>query len=152
MLLLSERNCQLIRDIPEEIKTLAVYGDQLRIQQLLAGFLMNVVPYAPFPDDGLVAEYLAQLQKNLMYLAAIPDAQPQIPALPPQMALHPSMQQGFYMQHPQTATMAQQRGEASLDGDVMAADDIDQIEYPILLLAIPFIVSCIDSFFFKDVS
>jgi hypothetical protein len=42
--------------------------------------------------------------------------------------------------------------EASLDGDVMAADDIDQIEYPILLLAIPFIVSCIDSFFFKDVS
>ncbi|WJX91985.1 hypothetical protein P8452_73691 [Trifolium repens] len=135
MLLLSERNCQLIRDIPEEIKTLAVYGDQLRIQQLLAGFLMNVVPYAPFPDGWL--------QKNLMYLAAIPDAQPQIPALPPQMALHPSMQQGFYMQHPQTATMAQQRGEA---------DDIDQIEYPILLLAIPFIVSCIDSFFFKDVS
>ncbi|MCI28405.1 GRF1-interacting factor 3-like, partial [Trifolium medium] len=26
----------------------------------------------------------AQLQKNLMYLAAIPDAQPQTPALPPQ--------------------------------------------------------------------
>ncbi|KAE8708823.1 Phytochrome B [Hibiscus syriacus] len=53
MLLLRERNLQLIRDIPEEIKTLAVYGDQARIQQVLADFLLNMVRYAP-SDDGWV--------------------------------------------------------------------------------------------------
>ncbi|GLT81504.1 hypothetical protein SLA2020_528860 [Shorea laevis] len=47
MLLLRERNLQLIRDIPEEIKTLAVCGDQARIQQVLAEFLLNMVHYAP---------------------------------------------------------------------------------------------------------
>lgn len=47
MLLLRERNLQLLRDIPEEIKTLAVYGDQARIQQVLADFLLNMVRYAP---------------------------------------------------------------------------------------------------------
>ncbi|CAN1353989.1 GRF1-interacting factor 3 [Linum perenne] len=58
------------------------------------------------------AEYQAQLQKNLMYLAAIADAQPQGPAaaMPPQH--HPAtMQQGaYYMQHPQAAAMGQQPG------------------------------------------
>ncbi|GAU24774.1 hypothetical protein TSUD_356030 [Trifolium subterraneum] len=53
--------------------------------------------------------YQTQFQKNLMYLAAIPDAHPQTPALPLQMAPHPSMQQGFYMQHPQAAAVAQQQ-------------------------------------------
>uniref|UniRef100_A0A5B7B1A5 Putative GRF1-interacting factor 3 n=1 Tax=Davidia involucrata TaxID=16924 RepID=A0A5B7B1A5_DAVIN len=57
------------------------------------------------------AQYQAQLQKNLMYLAAIADAQPQAPTMPTQMAPHPAMQQGgFYMQHPQAAAMAQQSG------------------------------------------
>lgn len=57
------------------------------------------------------AQYQARLQKNLMYLAAIADAQPQSPAIPTQMAPHPAMQQGgFYMQHPQAAAMTQQQG------------------------------------------
>ncbi|KAA8516217.1 hypothetical protein F0562_019396 [Nyssa sinensis] len=57
------------------------------------------------------AQYQAQLQKNLMYLAAIADAQPQAPTMPTQMAPHPAMQQGgFYLQHPQAAAMAQQPG------------------------------------------
>ncbi|KAG2720624.1 hypothetical protein I3760_02G044600 [Carya illinoinensis] len=56
------------------------------------------------------AQYQAQLQKNLMYLAAIADAQPQAPAMPPQMTPHPAMQQGYYMQHSQAAAMAQQPG------------------------------------------
>ncbi|KAJ7982436.1 GRF1-interacting factor like [Quillaja saponaria] len=57
------------------------------------------------------AQYQAQLQKNLMYLAAIADAQPQAPTVPPQMAPHPAMQQGgYYMQHPQAAAMAHQQG------------------------------------------
>ncbi|KAH7513477.1 phytochrome B [Ziziphus jujuba] len=50
MILLRERNIQLIRDIPEEIKTMAVYGDQVRIQQVLADFLLNMVRYAPSPE------------------------------------------------------------------------------------------------------
>nr|DAD33096.1 TPA_asm: hypothetical protein HUJ06_011947 [Nelumbo nucifera] len=50
MFLLRERSVQLIRDIPEEIKILAVYGDQVRIQQILADFLLNMVRYAPTPE------------------------------------------------------------------------------------------------------
>ncbi|CAK9138888.1 unnamed protein product [Ilex paraguariensis] len=50
MSLLRERGLQLIRDIPEEIKTLAVYGDQVRVQQVLADFLLNMVHYAPTPE------------------------------------------------------------------------------------------------------
>lgn len=53
------------------------------------------------------AQYQAQLQKNLMYLAAIADAQPQAPPMPPQMAPHTVMQQGgYFMQHPQVAAAA----------------------------------------------
>lgn len=55
------------------------------------------------------AHYQALLQKNLMYLAAIADAQPQGPMMTSQMAPHPVMQQGgFYMQHPQAAAVPQQ--------------------------------------------
>ncbi|KAL9139939.1 hypothetical protein ABFS82_14G003800 [Erythranthe guttata] len=50
MLLLRERDLQLIRDIPEEVKTLVVYGDQVRVQQVLADFLLSMVRYAPSPD------------------------------------------------------------------------------------------------------
>ncbi|GKU87870.1 hypothetical protein SLEP1_g2202 [Rubroshorea leprosula] len=58
------------------------------------------------------AQYQAQLQKNLMYLAAIADAQPPTtPTMPPQMAPHPAMQPGgYFMQHPQAAAIAQQPG------------------------------------------
>ncbi|KAJ4956515.1 hypothetical protein NE237_013298 [Protea cynaroides] len=54
------------------------------------------------------AQYQAQLQKNLMYLAAIADAQPLAASMPPQMA-PPAMQQGgqHYLQYPQAA-MARQ--------------------------------------------
>ncbi|XP_073016098.1 GRF1-interacting factor 3-like isoform X1 [Primulina eburnea] len=62
------------------------------------------------------AQYQAQLQKNLMYLAAIADAQPQTlsPSMPPphmQMTPNNVLQQGgLYMPHPQAAGMAQQPG------------------------------------------
>ncbi|XP_068660972.1 phytochrome B-like [Aristolochia californica] len=49
MILLRQRGLQLIRDIPEEIKVIAVYGDQVRLQQVLADFLLNMVKYAPTP-------------------------------------------------------------------------------------------------------
>uniref|UniRef100_A0A7N2N9K9 Phytochrome n=1 Tax=Quercus lobata TaxID=97700 RepID=A0A7N2N9K9_QUELO len=50
MMLLREKNLQLIRDIPEETKSLAVYSDQIRIQQVLADFLVTMVCYAPSPE------------------------------------------------------------------------------------------------------
>ncbi|XP_073145119.1 phytochrome B-like [Henckelia pumila] len=50
MLFFRERGLQLIHDIPEEVKTLAVYGDQFRIQQVLADFLLNMAWYAPSPE------------------------------------------------------------------------------------------------------
>ncbi|XP_010251836.1 PREDICTED: GRF1-interacting factor 2 isoform X2 [Nelumbo nucifera] len=54
------------------------------------------------------AQYQALLQKNLMYLAAIADAQPQTPAMAPQMPPHHAMQHGaHYMQHPQAALASQ---------------------------------------------
>ncbi|KAL3641885.1 hypothetical protein CASFOL_012700 [Castilleja foliolosa] len=46
-LLLRERGLQLIHDIPEQVKTLVVYGDQIRIQQVLADFLLSMVHSAP---------------------------------------------------------------------------------------------------------
>ncbi|KAL1320778.1 hypothetical protein AAHE18_14G081500 [Arachis hypogaea] len=73
MLLLRERNLQLIRDIPEEIKTLAVYGDQLRIQQVLADFLLNMVRYAPSPDGWVeihVHPRIKQISDGLTLLRA----------------------------------------------------------------------------------
>ncbi|KAI4383547.1 hypothetical protein MLD38_009373 [Melastoma candidum] len=57
------------------------------------------------------AQYQAQLQKNLMYLAAIADSQPPTPTIPAQVVPHPAMQQGaYFMQHPQAAVMSQQQG------------------------------------------
>ncbi|OVA18829.1 PAS domain [Macleaya cordata] len=49
MILLREKNLQLIHDIPEKIKMLSLYGDQIRLQQVLSDFLLNVVHHAPSP-------------------------------------------------------------------------------------------------------
>jgi hypothetical protein len=53
MILLRERGLQIIRDIPEEIKVISAYGDQYRIQQVLADFLVSMVRCAP-SDNGWV--------------------------------------------------------------------------------------------------
>ncbi|PSS01538.1 Phytochrome B like [Actinidia chinensis var. chinensis] len=63
MILLREKGLQLIRDIPEEIKTLAVYGDQVRIQQVLADFLLNMVRYAPSPDGWVEIQVRPRLEQ-----------------------------------------------------------------------------------------
>nr|BBE28420.1 phytochrome B [Cardamine bellidifolia]BBE28422.1 phytochrome B [Cardamine bellidifolia]BBE28423.1 phytochrome B [Cardamine bellidifolia] len=62
MFLLRERGLQLIRDIPEEIKSTAVYGDQTRIQQLLAEFLLSIIRYAPLQE--WVEIHLSQVSKQ----------------------------------------------------------------------------------------
>lgn len=50
MFALRDRGVQLIRDIPEEVKTLTVYGDQTRVQQVLTNFLLNMVHHSPSPN------------------------------------------------------------------------------------------------------
>ncbi|PHT48684.1 Phytochrome B [Capsicum baccatum] len=64
MLLLRERGMQLIRDIPEEIKTLRVYGDQVRIQQVFADFLQTMASYAP-SQEGWVEVPLQPSMKQI---------------------------------------------------------------------------------------
>ncbi|KAA8527365.1 hypothetical protein F0562_034920 [Nyssa sinensis] len=63
MILLRERGLQLIRDIPEEIKTLAVYGDQVRVQQGLANFLLNMVRCAPSPEGWVEIQVRPRLKQ-----------------------------------------------------------------------------------------
>ncbi|KAJ0794377.1 putative histidine kinase [Helianthus annuus] len=50
MFALRDGGVQLIRDIPEEVKTLTVYGDQTRVQQVLTNFLLNMVRHSPSPN------------------------------------------------------------------------------------------------------
>ncbi|XP_057522564.1 GRF1-interacting factor 2-like [Amaranthus tricolor] len=54
------------------------------------------------------AQYQAQLQKNLMYLAAIADAQPPGPSQQQQMPVQSSMPQGHFMLPPKSAITPQQ--------------------------------------------
>ena len=63
MISLRERGVQLIRDIPEEIKTLGVYGDQVRLQQVLADFLLNMVRYAPSPEGWVEIQLQPRLKQ-----------------------------------------------------------------------------------------
>ncbi|KAK1396695.1 Histidine kinase domain-containing protein [Heracleum sosnowskyi] len=63
MLLLREKGLQLICDIPEEIKTLCVYGDQIRIQQVLANFLLDMVRYSPSPQGWVEIQVQISLKQ-----------------------------------------------------------------------------------------
>nr|AHZ64008.1 phytochrome [Chaetosphaeridium globosum] len=47
MLLSSKRGLQLFCDTPPELKTLRVFGDQLRVQQVLSDFLTNAIQFTP---------------------------------------------------------------------------------------------------------
>ncbi|KAJ1437007.1 Signal transduction histidine kinase, dimerization/phosphoacceptor domain [Sesbania bispinosa] len=50
MMLIRGKNLQLFHEIPDEIKTLALYGDKIRLQVVLADFLLNVVSHTPSPN------------------------------------------------------------------------------------------------------
>ncbi|CAH8276441.1 unnamed protein product [Arabidopsis lyrata] len=63
MFVVRERNIQLIRNIPAEIKSMAVYGDQIRLQQVLAEFLLSIVRYAPL--EGSVELHLCPVLKQM---------------------------------------------------------------------------------------
>ncbi|XP_028755862.1 phytochrome E [Neltuma alba] len=50
MILIRERNLQLFHEIPDEIKTLTLFGDQIRLQAVLSNFLINLVCHTPSPN------------------------------------------------------------------------------------------------------
>ena len=50
MILVRGKNLQLFHEIPDEIKTLALYGDQIKLQVVLSDFLLNVVSHTPSPN------------------------------------------------------------------------------------------------------
>ncbi|PSS04878.1 Phytochrome E like [Actinidia chinensis var. chinensis] len=50
MNLVKEKNLQLVHEIPDEIKTLYLFGDQVKLQLVLSDFLMNMARYAPSPN------------------------------------------------------------------------------------------------------
>ncbi|KAG7963579.1 hypothetical protein I3843_09G124800 [Carya illinoinensis] len=50
MILLRERNLRLFHEIPEDVKALYLYGDQIRLQLVLSNFLLNVVRFASSPS------------------------------------------------------------------------------------------------------
>ncbi|XP_059667302.1 GRF1-interacting factor 2-like [Cornus florida] len=72
--------------------------------------ILAILEYQKLGKLAECAQYQAQLQKNLMYLAAIADAQPQAPTVPSQTPSHPVVQQGHQMQQPQAAAVQQQMG------------------------------------------
>lgn len=53
MILLTDKNLQLLQEIPEEVKTLMVYGDQVKLQLILSDILLNVVHHAPSPNGWI---------------------------------------------------------------------------------------------------
>ncbi|KAL6991378.1 hypothetical protein U1Q18_009491 [Sarracenia purpurea var. burkii] len=50
MILLKEKNLQLVHEIPDEIKTQYLFGDQVRLQLVLSDFLLNIAHFAPSPN------------------------------------------------------------------------------------------------------
>ncbi|KAI3823563.1 hypothetical protein L1987_05002 [Smallanthus sonchifolius] len=71
---LQDRGLQLIRDIPEKVKSLTVYGDQPRIQQVLINFLLNMVRHSPLPGGWVEIQVRPTLKptsdgKNVVNIA-----------------------------------------------------------------------------------
>ncbi|XP_075106270.1 phytochrome E-like isoform X1 [Nicotiana tabacum] len=62
MILLKEKNLQLLHDIPDQIKTLPLYGDQIKLQLILSDFLLSVVHHAPSPDGWVEIKVLPGLK------------------------------------------------------------------------------------------
>nr|AHX73747.1 phytochrome [Nothoceros aenigmaticus] len=59
-----EKGLQLIRETPREIKTMCLFGDQVRLQQVLADFLLNAVRFTP-SSEGWVGFKVVPSRKRL---------------------------------------------------------------------------------------
>lgn len=63
MIVLREQGLQLIREIPGEVKTMRLYGDQVRLQQILADFLLNALRFTPSPEGWVAIKVLPTLKQ-----------------------------------------------------------------------------------------
>jgi signal transduction histidine kinase len=59
-----EKGLQLIRETPREIKSVCLFGDQVRLQQVLADFLLNAVRFTP-SSEGWVGIKVVPTKKRL---------------------------------------------------------------------------------------
>ncbi|KAG0623386.1 hypothetical protein M758_3G170800 [Ceratodon purpureus] len=59
-----EKGLQLIRETPREIKSMCLFGDQVRLQQVLADFLLNAVRFTP-SSEGWVGIKVVPTKKRL---------------------------------------------------------------------------------------
>lgn len=50
MIVLKEKNILLVHEIPDQVKTLALLGDQIKLQIVLSDFLLSIVNHAPSPN------------------------------------------------------------------------------------------------------
>ena len=62
MILLREKDLHLIHDIPEQVKSLCVYGDQMKLQLALSDFLLCIVDYAPSPNGWVEMDVSSELK------------------------------------------------------------------------------------------
>ncbi|KAL5577130.1 hypothetical protein UlMin_018829 [Ulmus minor] len=62
MILLREKKLQLFHEITEEIKSLHLYGDRVKLQLVLSDFLLNVVNHAPVTDGWVKIEIFRGLK------------------------------------------------------------------------------------------
>lgn len=59
-----EKGLQLIRETPRELKNMCLFGDQVRLQQVLADFLLNAVRFTP-SSEGWVGIKVVPTKKRL---------------------------------------------------------------------------------------
>uniref|UniRef100_A0A7I4DDS2 Phytochrome n=1 Tax=Physcomitrium patens TaxID=3218 RepID=A0A7I4DDS2_PHYPA len=59
-----EKGLQLIRETPREIKDMCLFGDQVRLQQVLADFLLNAVRFTP-SSEGWVGIKVVATKRRL---------------------------------------------------------------------------------------
>ncbi|VFQ60291.1 unnamed protein product [Cuscuta campestris] len=50
MIPLEEKNLKLLHDVPDRIRSLTLYGDQIKLQLVLSDFLLSVVNHSPSSD------------------------------------------------------------------------------------------------------
>lgn len=55
MILSQERQVQVIHDSPAEVSSMHVYGDNLRLQQILSDFLSNTLHFTPAFEGSSIA-------------------------------------------------------------------------------------------------
>lgn len=55
MLMSQERQVQVIQDLPPEISSMYLFGDNLRLQQVLSDFLTNALLFTPVFEESSVS-------------------------------------------------------------------------------------------------